>query len=216
MERLKQLKETLLSTVQGQMGNLSAVNAEELGAAIDMIKDLDEALYYCSVVKAMEDSKKEQELMQKINPMMMEDRRYYSRPYGRYYDPRYDDYRQRDREYGRMYYNGGGRSGGGNGGRSGGNNSGGNSGGNNGGSQDYMPQDYRYQMRDRREGRSPEYRKYYMEGKENHHTKESQMQELDKYMAELAMDITEMIQDATQEEKVMLQQKLNTLATKIK
>lgn len=34
---------------------LGAVNAAEMGAVIDMVKDLAEAKYYCSIVKAMEE-----------------------------------------------------------------------------------------------------------------------------------------------------------------
>ena len=42
------------------------------------------------------------------------------------------------------------------------------------------------------------------------------MKELDRYMTELTHDIAEMIQDASPEEKSLLQQKIATLATKIK
>jgi hypothetical protein len=42
------------------------------------------------------------------------------------------------------------------------------------------------------------------------------MRELEAYMQELTTDITDMIQDASPEEKLMLQQKISTLATKIK
>lgn len=42
------------------------------------------------------------------------------------------------------------------------------------------------------------------------------MKELDKYIQELGHDITEMIQDASPEEKQMLQQKISALATKMK
>ena len=51
MERLKHMKETLMGCVQGQLGNLSAVDTKELGEAIDMIKDLEEAIYYCTILK---------------------------------------------------------------------------------------------------------------------------------------------------------------------
>jgi hypothetical protein len=42
------------------------------------------------------------------------------------------------------------------------------------------------------------------------------MKELEQYMQELSSDLTEMISDASMEEKQMLQQKLNMLAAKIK
>ena len=42
------------------------------------------------------------------------------------------------------------------------------------------------------------------------------MKELEKYVQELGKDLTEMVQDATPEEKQILQQKINMLASKIK
>ena len=71
-------------------------------------------------------------------------------------------------------------------------------------------------MRDSREGRSGETRKMYMEHKSLHADKTTKMKDLEKYMQELTHDMTEMIQDASPEEKALLIQKLNTLATKIK
>lgn len=56
LEKMKHLKETLMCLVEQQMCDLSEVDASELGEVIDMIKDLDEAEYYCTVVKAMENS----------------------------------------------------------------------------------------------------------------------------------------------------------------
>ena len=61
MERLKYMKETLMGCVQGQLGNLSAVDTKELGEAIDMIKDLSEAIYYCTITEAMEGKDKKEE-----------------------------------------------------------------------------------------------------------------------------------------------------------
>ena len=40
MERLKAMKEALVSCAQSNMGNLDNVDAQELGEVIDMIKDL--------------------------------------------------------------------------------------------------------------------------------------------------------------------------------
>lgn len=54
MERLVQMENCLISQVQAQMGHLECVDTKELGEVIDMIKDLEEALYYCSITKAME------------------------------------------------------------------------------------------------------------------------------------------------------------------
>ena len=219
MERLKNMKESLVNCVQAQIsGNLSEVDSKELGEAVDMIKDLEEAIYYHTITEAM--SKNEKEGQQHHEPM------YYPIYPQRVY-PQYPDYRDMDRDTGRMYYpvyyDGQGGNGTSNGGGRGGS-SNGNSSSN--GSMQYserrmppMMMDDSYPnelMRDRREGRSPMSRKGYMEAKEMHHGKEVQMKELEKYMQELGSDITEMIQDASPEEKQMLQQKLSLLVTKIK
>jgi type IV secretory pathway VirB4 component len=47
------MKTTLMSCVQSQMANLKDVDAKELGEAIDMLKDLEEAMYYCTITEAM-------------------------------------------------------------------------------------------------------------------------------------------------------------------
>jgi hypothetical protein len=57
MEQLKNMKMAIMSCVQSQMGNLANVDAKELGEAIDMIKDLSEAIYYCTITEAMEQPK---------------------------------------------------------------------------------------------------------------------------------------------------------------
>ena len=36
------------------MGDLTSVDAKELGEAVDMIKDLSEAIYYCTITESME------------------------------------------------------------------------------------------------------------------------------------------------------------------
>ena len=69
--------------------------------------------------------------------------------------------------------------------------------------------------RDRREGKSPMSRKNYMELKEMHQPKTTQMRELEKYLQELSSDIVEMIQDASPEEKAFMEQKISALAAKI-
>ena len=66
MERLKSMKELLMSCAQGQMTNLQNVDTKELGEVIDMIKDLDEAIYYCAITKEMEERKQSE-----YQPMIM-------------------------------------------------------------------------------------------------------------------------------------------------
>ena len=69
--------------------------------------------------------------------------------------------------------------------------------------------------RDPREGRSPMRRRMYMEGKEMHNDPSSQLHELEAYLQELSTDITEMVKDASPEERATLRQKMTTLASKI-
>ena len=80
----------------------------------------------------------------------------------------------------------------------------------------YTERPYSMELRDRREGRSPMSRKMYMESKELHKDKTTQLKDLENYMQELSMDIAEMIDDASPEEKQLLQSKITALASKIK
>lgn len=211
MENLKKMKECLIGVAENQVyGNLDQVNAKELGEVMDMIKDLSEAVYYCTITESMEEAAREEYM-----PYPM------GRPESRYAE--------------RAYPSNGARAGGssmprgGAGGRA------------SGSTRNYMdgmirryddgamsysmyrePMEYPYyedmhapMMRDPREGRSGERRKMYMEGK-GYKDKTKQMQELEAYMQELASDMTEMIQDASPEEKQFLQTKIATLASKVK
>ena len=47
------MKESLVSCVENQLTHLESVDTKELGEAIDMIKDLEEAIYYCTITEAM-------------------------------------------------------------------------------------------------------------------------------------------------------------------
>ena len=87
MEQLKSMKQCLVSCVQGQMGRLGEVDAKELGEAVDMIKDLSEAIYYCTITEAMEEKGEGKE----------KEHHYY------YMEPHY--MRDMDMPMGRMYYN---------------------------------------------------------------------------------------------------------------
>lgn len=82
MEQLKHMEEVLMGCVQAQLSHLDTVDTEELGQAIDMIKDLEQAKYYCSIVKAMEEAEEDE-------PKELSHR-----------------HRDMDRVYGRMYYEG--------------------------------------------------------------------------------------------------------------
>lgn len=91
-EALKTMKEQLISCVQGQLGNISKVNAHELGEAIDMIKDLAEAIYYCTITDSMEKSDEQKMSSSTIN--------YYTTPMNQMYP--YMDGMDRTKRY--MYY----------------------------------------------------------------------------------------------------------------
>lgn len=151
LDRLCYLKEALLCAIEAQISNLDKVDTTELGEAIDMIKDLEEAIYYCTVTKAMEE--------------------YPSEPDRMYYHER----RRRK-------------------------------------TPEHEPDDW---PEDEYEGRSRHNRRMYMEAKEHGRDKATQLRELEKYMQELSSDITEMIADATIEEKSYLEKKINALANKV-
>ena len=148
IEELKRMKNCLITQAQAEMNNLSMVNTQEMGEVIDMIKDLEESIYYCTIVEAMAG------------------------------DNNYNYYRDIDQNQGRMYYSGN-------------------------------------DLRDTKEGRSPMIRRTYMESKEMHKDKNSQMQELEKYTRELSADVIDMIRGSSMEEKQILQRKLNEIASQI-
>lgn len=52
--QLCQIKKKILAMIMAQMDHLEDVDVCELGEAIDIIKDIAEAEYYCSVVYAMD------------------------------------------------------------------------------------------------------------------------------------------------------------------
>ena len=183
-EALKTMKEQIMSCVQGQLGDLSKVDAKQLGEAVDMIKDLSEAIYYCTITQSMEKSQdKEHGSETNIN--------YYTTPMKMYPDR----YRDMERTGGYMYYptdnNGGGHG------------------------VNYYTEMPMGMMRDPRQGRSPMRRRMYMEGKEMNNDTNSQLRELEAYLQELSSDITEMIKDASPEERATLHQKMTMLANKI-
>lgn len=70
MEELKSIKECLVSQVKSQCSDLKKVNTKELGEVVDMIKDLEEAIYYCSITHAMEKTEEEKENRMNINYYM--------------------------------------------------------------------------------------------------------------------------------------------------
>ena len=61
MEHLKNIKCTLVNQIQAQLDDIKKVNTKALGEVVDMVKDIEEAMYYCAIIDAMEESKKEKE-----------------------------------------------------------------------------------------------------------------------------------------------------------
>ena len=191
MERLKSIKDNLIAAVQCQ--DISSADAKEMGEVVDMIKDIEEAIYYCTITKAMEEKYPEQS-------MYYGGRRGGMRGYIPYMDYRPEIYR--DMDYDRMYYTESGMAQTPSGRYS-------------GSASQRTKMEAPVRIYDSREGRSGMTRRNYMEGKEMHHNQDAQMQELKKYMQELSEDITEMIQDASPDEKLLLKQKLTSLIQKL-
>ncbi len=227
MERLKSMKETLMGCIQGQMSNLGQTDTHELGEAIDMVKDLEEAMYYCAKIKELESEEKEKEEYLKMCKFHKDDPKYFMPVYYpdiNVRDSSFANRRDMDRGIGRMYYDGNGSSSNGNRGQSsGGNNArGGGTRGFNDGMYPYPPmegdfyeREFPFNLRDQREGRSGQSRKMYMESKEMHKSKDQKMKDLEKYMKELSEDLVEMIEDASPEEKQLLEKKVTALASKL-
>lgn len=187
MEELRSIEECLISQVQAQCGDLKKVDAAEMGEVIDMIKDLEEAIYYCSITEAMEKSTEEKEKYSHMNVNyymegdMGNGRRYYGSDTSsgshsgmggsRYYVP-YMEYAP------------------------------------------YMMRDERW--RDERFGdKSGLSRRMYMEGKQYHKDDQQSMKELEHYIKDLGEDLTDMVKESSQEERQVLSGKLQQLATKI-
>lgn len=199
MKQLKQMKETLMGAVQSEISHLDKANCHELGAAIDMIKDLSEAIYYCSIVESMEDSVKEQKKMREMEQMMNQHQPQSMMYFYEKERPAPEYYRDIDRDKGRMYYNENGGT----------HRSGTNRVTSHNDNNTYM------QGRDEREGKSGERRKTYMETKQMNTDKNAHIKELDQYAQELTQDIMEMIHEAGPEEKQLLKKKMTELASKI-
>lgn len=202
-EKLENIQTQLLSKIEGQMSCLDQVNTEELAKAIDAVHHLEEAMYYCSITKAMEKSAEEKEQgNMNVNYYMEQPMYYGGQPHdsmGRYMPD------------GRRNYDGG----------QSGSNSGSSS--NGGGSRYYVPyMEYApYMMRsdkwrdDYFGDKSGMSRRMYMEGKQYHGDEQQSMKELEHYIKDLGEDLTDMIKESSQEEKQVLSTKLQQLATKI-
>lgn len=193
MERIKSMKERAMYLAeQGLNQDVACINAKELGEVIDIVKDLEEACYYCAIVESMEESKDDN----KINEMMDK----YIPGYTRNYRPMYDDVHMYSRMYtpsstsgtsSRRYY------------------------------EDYsmMPRRNYMPMDDdmtnvhhKMDGESWRYRRNYMEHKES--GKDSS-KDLEEYAKTLTEDVMDMVNGMSASDKSVLKQKITTLASKI-
>lgn len=138
LHRLQEMKRQIACAVECELCDIANADTHELGEAIDMIKDLEEAIYYATITEAM-------------NEKNSNHKEYI------YEDDDADEY----------------------------------------------------------EGHSHKNRRMYMEAKEMHKDKATQLKELERYMQELTADIVDMIQDSSPEEKQYLEKKISALATKI-
>ena len=138
LHRLQEMKRQIACAVECELCDIANADTHELGEAIDMIKDLEEAIYYATITEAMNEK--------------------------------------------------------------------------NGNHKEYIYEDDDV---DEYEGHSHKNRRMYMEAKEMHKDKATQLKELERYMQELTTDIVDMIQDSSPEEKQYLEKKISALATKI-
>ena len=198
IEKLKSIQECLASAAEAQVYDLENVDAQELGEVIDIIKDIEETIYYCTVTKAMKEGVEEYR-----EPEVM----YYG-GYRREH-PSWREKNMGDWSDERRYYDGKGSQ------HTSSNSSGHMNGGAENSNSYYTEKEYPHAFEDMREGRSYRSRRMYMESKESKQDKAIQMRELEKYMQELAQDITEMIEGASSEERQYLSKKISALATKL-
>lgn len=210
-ERVCAIKDKAIGLVEGQLnGDISAVDAKELGEVADIAKDMAELMklcaeaeYYHKVTEAMDEGSEEE-------------KKYYLNKYipeyeGKFYTPMHmNNYaRQRDSrgrymytepnmymmdddwDRSRMYYT--------------------SPGGQSSSSGRSSSTNY---ARDMREGRSGITRRTYMDMKDAG-DRNGKTKELEHYMQDLATDISEMIEDMEPNEKTMVKQKLTQLAAKV-
>ena len=172
MEELRSIEKCLISQIQAQCNDLKKVNAKELGEVVDMVKDLEEAIYYCSITKAMEKSAEEKEHNMNVNYYMEGNmgRMYYDdqarNSNGTYASSSNNKYYVPYMEYA-----------------------------------PYMMHDDKWRDNHYPTTRSDTSRRMYMEGKAQHKNDVESMQDLEHYMKDLTDDMVEMIKSSTPEEK---------------
>lgn len=218
IKMMHEMIEKLTECAKHEMDNgIESVDTKEMGEVTDIIKDLSEAMYYRTLVEAMKEAEYGEEY-DEYGPMDDGRRGYRGQrrdSRGRYMSNRgrrgyQEDYRMppiywdrdMDRDtMGKMYYTDGTS---GTSGMTGGSTSGSSSNGSAMGTRGYS-EGSRYENA----------RRGYEEKKTMGADKADKMKSLEEYMKELSSDVTDMIKDASPEEKSMLKTKMQTLLTKI-
>lgn len=277
IKRIHEMEEKLTEIALCEINKgIECVNTAEMGAVIDMIKDLACAEKDAREAKEMEKEEEDEKEEEKHMLRMLKEeygdeegeKRFYSgqprsRTSGRfmrrgdgrrrgYEEPPYyhmnpeyrmdladykgktaEELRDLDRSRGKLYFSepmGGSMSGwnaSGNSGNSGNSSDGGTrsytegyNDGNRRGYEEGMRDGRSSQTRDRREGRSGQMRRGYMETKEANkdnspESKQRRMKDLEMYAKDLTEDVVDMIADASPEERALLKQKMQVLIQKI-
>ena len=210
-ETLERLSEIACAEVSK---SVECIDTSELGAVIDMVKDLSKAEYYSIIAKEMkkaeeEDEAEEKYMLKSLKEEYGEDegKRYYDMwryksgrfaPKGRgtrrgydeppYYHMNPDMYREHDPEYWR--------------------------------DMDRKDGKMYYTEPITMESRYDKAKRGYEESKMTHKEntpehKQAKMKDLETYLKELSEDVTQLIADATPEERAMVKAKMQTLTQKI-
>lgn len=168
MEHLIEIKKQLVECVEQEISQgLCCVNTHELGEVIDMIKDLDEAIFYCIMGHhQLEKDAAETEALALQHCCHCEGTEVLTN------EPTFMK-------------------------------------------KEHMAATYDSNSHDSKEGCSYKKRKAYLDAKEHSSDKIVQMKELEEYLKDLSTDVTEMIKDASVEERQLLEKRIQSLATKI-
>jgi hypothetical protein len=229
IKRMHEMIEKLTKCAEMELEKgIDKIDAEEMGEVTDMIKDLAEAEYYSKISKAMDESEYGEDYDYKGAYDEHERKGYRGQrrdSRGRYMSNRgrrgYESYMMPDMDYdemermrdydrgaGKMYYSGSGSSGGSSMGSSSSMGSGQSSSDSMGGNRNYSESRYDRAKRGYEETKT-------MHKDNSSESKQAKMKELENYMKSLAEDVTDMVNDMSQEEKSLVKQKMQVLMQKI-
>lgn len=207
IKRMHEMIEKLSEAAECEFSKgIENVDTCEMGKVVDMMKDLSEAMYYRTLTKAMQESDTE-EIMEMFDKYGDDGKRYYDMwryksgrfaPKGRgtrrgYEEPPYyhmtpDQYKEHDPEYWR----------------------------------DVDRKDGKMYFTEpvTMESRYEKAKRGYKEAKHAHTSntaedKQAKMKDLEAYLKELSEDVTQLLSDATPEERAMVRGKMQVLTQKI-